>query len=119
MHNILWLKSGNQTIPVICGGAYTTKEGLLDTWRLFPLLLSRIDAEEEVLWREAVLAHTGNALMPSAQKLFWRTRLAPEQVSWKRMSIFLPILAPNMVPLSRHIPETNQPIMASATPDFT
>jgi hypothetical protein len=113
MHNIIWL---NNTIPVICGGAFTTKEGLLNDYRHDFRLLARIDVEEGFYWEAAVMTHVGNPLMPPAQKLFWRTRLEPELVSWKRMSIFLPLLCTNLAPLSRWIPESNLPIMCSSTP---
>ena len=113
MHNILWL---NNTTPVICGGPFTTKEGLIHSFQMTPLLLAKIDAEESGFWESAVMAHVGNPNIPPAQKLFWRTRLEPERVSWKRMSIFLPLLCTNMAPLSRWIPESHLPIMCSNTP---
>lgn len=112
MHNILWLNS----TPVICGGPFTTKEGLLNNFRIDSRLLARIDAEEQPYWESAIMTHTGNPSMPSAHKLFWRTRLEPELITWKRMEIFLPLLCTNMAPLSRWIPETTSPILCSSTP---
>ena len=112
MHNILWL---NNVVPVICGGPFTTKEGLLNDYRMEPRLLAHIDAEEGFYWESAIMTYVGNPLMPSAQKLFWRTRLEPELASWSRMNIFLPLLCTNMAPLSRWLPESKSPIMCSST----
>ena len=113
MHHVMWL---NNKVPIICGGLWTTKEGLLDVWRMHPNLLAKLDTEQMPLWEEAINAHVANPMMPSAQKLFWRTRLQPEQVTWARMNIYLHLLCTNRSPLSRWIPQSKELIMVSSTP---
>lgn len=108
----MWL---DNKVPIICGGAWTSKTALLDEYRMHHELLAAIDSEEGAMWREAVLDHSRNCLMPRAQQLFWRTRLEPEQISWQHMSVFLPLLCTNMAPLSRWIPESRALITVSAT----
>ena len=109
----MWL---NNKVPIICGGAWTTKEGLLDEYRMHYSLLAAIDSEVGEIWHKAVELHSVNPLMPPAQRLFWRTRLAPEEISWARMNIFLPLMCTNMAPLSVWIPQSKALIMVSSTP---
>ena len=113
MHHVMWL---DNKVPIICGGAWTTKEGLLDEYRMHHELLAAIDAEEGVMWQEAVRSHSRNCEMPRAQQLFWRTRLEPERVDWRYMDKYVPLLCTNMAPLSRWIPQSKALIMVSSTP---
>ena len=113
MHHVMWL---NNKVPIICGGAWTSKESLLNEYRMYHRLLTEVDSEEGQTWYEAVKRHSCNCNMPPAQRLFWRTRLEPEKVTWKHMNVYVPLLCTNMIPLSRWIPETSALVMVSSTP---
>ena len=113
MQYVMWL---DNKVPIICGGAWTSKTALLDEYRMHHELLASIDSEVGMMWYQAVLTHSRNCLMPPAQRLFWRTRLEPEKVTWQHMSIYVPLLCTNMAPLSRWIPESKALITVSSTP---
>ena len=112
MHNVMWL---NNTVPVICGGAWTSKAGMLNNWRMDYKMLAAIDSEQGEIWQRAVEIYSKEVLMPPPQRLFWRTRLEPELVPWAHMEIFLPLLAVNMAPLSRWVERSNAKVLVSAT----